>query len=109
MGHRGQKKSYQNYRFTFGKRRQIHLCPYPLYAFGYICGYISYDEYLIHSAPIVCYLQEEYNSWTQMYESYYYGDLLFLGRNKYSNVGARYGGYSDYEKMGENAERVIRY
>lgn len=80
-----------------------------LYAFGYICGYISYDEYLIHSAPIVCYLQDEYNSWTQMYESYYYGDLLFLGRNKYSNVGARYGGYADYEEMGEKAERVIRY
>ena len=44
-----------------------------------------------------------------MYESYYYGDLLFLGRNKYSNVGARYGGYADYEEMGEKAERVIRY
>lgn len=75
-----------------------------LFAFGYLCGYISYDEYLIHAAPIAVYLQNEYDSWTQMYQSYYYGHLIFLGRNEYSNVNAKYGGYADYEKMGESAE-----
>ena len=36
-----------------------------LFAFGYICGYISYDEYLIHAAPLAVYLQNEYDSWKQ--------------------------------------------
>ena len=78
-----------------------------LFAFGYICGYISYDEYLIHSAPIVAYLQDEYDSWANMYESYYYGDLIFLGRNKHSDSGYMYGGYANYEYMGEDAEAAI--
>lgn len=59
-----------------------------LYAFGYLCGYISYDEYLIHTAPIAVYLQNEYDSWTRMYQSYYYGYLIFLGRNEYTNISA---------------------
>lgn len=79
-----------------------------LFAFGYICGYISYDEYLIHSAPIVAYLQDEYDSWANMYESYYYGDLIFLGRNKHSDSGYMYGGYANYEYMGEDAEAAIQ-
>lgn len=78
-----------------------------LFAFGYICGYISYDEYLIHSATIVAYLQDEYDSWANMYESYYYGDLIFLGRNKHSDSGYMYGGYADYEYMGENAQKAV--
>lgn len=55
---------------------------HPVIAFGYICGYISYDEYLIHAAPLAVYLQNEYDSWETMYESYYYGYLIFAGRNK---------------------------
>lgn len=49
---------------------------HPVIAFGYICGYISYDEYLIHAAPLAVYLQNEYDSWETMYESYYYGYLI---------------------------------
>ncbi|MGN0351805.1 MAG: DUF1266 domain-containing protein [Roseburia sp.] len=79
-----------------------------LFAFGYISGYISYDEYLIHAAPIVTYLQNEYDSWTKMYESYYYGHLIFLGRNEYTSVIAKYDGYSDYSEMGENVEMPFR-
>ena len=68
-----------------------------LYACGYICGYISYDEYLIHSAPIALQLQKEFDSWTEIYESQYYGNLYFLGRNEYTHESARTSGYARYE------------
>lgn len=42
-----------------------------------------------------------------MYESYYYGDLIFLGRNKHSDSGYMYGGYANYEYMGEDAKAAI--
>ena len=67
-----------------------------LFAFGYICGYISYDEYLIHAAPLAVYLQNEYDSWETMYESYYYGYLIFAGRNKNSSSSVI---YSDYRYL----------
>lgn len=70
---------------------------------AYICGYITYDEYLIHTEPVVIYLQEEYDSWAQMYESYYYGRMVFLGRNK-SEPDLQQYRYSHYEEMGEEAE-----
>lgn len=79
-----------------------------LFAFGYLCGYISYDEYLIHAAPIAVHLQDEYDSWTQMYESYYYGHLIFLGRNGYTNVSGLYDNYSDYERMGRDVTIPFR-
>lgn len=79
-----------------------------LFAFGYICGYISYDEYLMHAAPIAVYLQNEYDSWTEMYQSYYYGYLIFAGRNKVTNISIRYCGYSDYIEMGAGVEIPFR-
>lgn len=67
-----------------------------LYACGYICGYISYEEYLIHSVPVALQIQEEFESWTHMYESYYYGYLYFLGRNDYNDKSALMWGYANY-------------
>ena len=48
------------------------------------------------------------DAWANMYESYYYGDLIFLGRNKHSDSGYMYGGYANYEYMGEVAEAAIQ-
>lgn len=56
-----------------------------LFAFGYMCGYISYDEYLRFSQPLMTKLQEEYFSWKDMYTSYAYGYMIFAGRNKRIN------------------------
>lgn len=75
-----------------------------LFAFGYICGYISYDEYLIHAAPLAVYLQNEYDSWETMYESYYYGYLIFAGRNKNSSSSVIYSDYRYYEIMAVKTE-----
>ena len=79
-----------------------------LFAFGYICGYISYDEYLIHAAPLAVYLQNEYDSWETMYESYYYGYLIFAGRNKNSSSSVIYSDYRYYEIMADKTEIPFR-
>lgn len=52
-----------------------------LYAFGYMCGYITYDEYLSYSEPIMTQTKKQYDSWVELYESYGYGYMIFLGRN----------------------------
>ena len=57
---------------------------------------ISYEEYLIHSVPVALQIQEEFESWTHMYESYYYGYLYFLGRNDYNDKSALMWGYANY-------------
>ena len=77
-----------------------------LFAFGYICGYISYDEYLIHAAPLAVYLQNEYDSWETMYESYYYGYLIFAGRNKNSSSSVIYSDYRYYEIMADKTDEM---
>ena len=79
-----------------------------LFAFGYICGYISYDEYLIHAAPLAVYLQNEYDSWETMYESYYCGYLIFAGRNKNSSSSVIYSDYRYYEIMADKTEIPFR-
>ena len=79
-----------------------------LFPFGYICGYISYDEYLIHAAPLAVYLQNEYDSWETMYESYYYGYLIFAGRNKNSSSSVIYSDYRYYEIMADKTEIPFR-
>lgn len=53
-----------------------------LYAFGYMCGYISYDEYLRYSQPLMTKPQEGYTSWEELYKNYAYGYMIFAGRNK---------------------------
>ena len=63
---------------------------------------------MIHAAPLAVYLQNEYDSWETMYESYYYGYLIFAGRNKNSSSSVIYSDYRYYEIMADKTEIPFR-
>ena len=44
------------------------------------------------------------DSWETMYESYYYGYLIFAGRNKNSSSSVIYSDYRYYEIMADKTE-----
>ena len=63
---------------------------------------------VFHAAPLAVYLQNEYDSWETMYESYYYGYLIFAGRNKNSSSSVIYSDYRYYEIMADKTEIPFR-
>ncbi|MCI5919191.1 MAG: DUF1266 domain-containing protein [Roseburia sp.] len=101
LGYEGADKAYKNIGDAGVDSWDYCRC-IRMYAMSYVCGYISYDEYLLHSAPIVKYLQNEYTSWEQMYESYYYGYLVFNGRIENKIVYKT--GYKQYTQMAYSAK-----
>ena len=101
LGYEGADKAYRNIGDAGVDSWDYCRC-IRMYAMSYVCGYISYDEYLLHSAPIVKYLQNEYTSWEQMYESYYYGYLVFNGRIENKIVYKT--GYKQYTQMAYSAK-----